>query len=68
MDAVVPYVGTWIEIEVHPRGTQLLPVVPYVGTWIEMCCRKRRVWGTQVVPYVGTWIEMVRPSMGILSP
>ena len=34
--AVVPYVGTWIEI-LHGHG-QSAPagVVPYVGTWIEM--------------------------------
>ena len=33
---VVPYVGTWIEIQ---RGSVLsagAAVVPYVGTWIEI--------------------------------
>ena len=33
---VVPYVGTWIEInEPRTHDTQQL-VVPYVGTWIEI--------------------------------
>ena len=34
---VVPYVGTWIEIEIPSVFADLLDVVPYVGTWIEMC-------------------------------
>ena len=34
--AVVPYVGTWIEISTWTRTVCTFWVVPYVGTWIEM--------------------------------
>ena len=34
--AVVPYVGTWIEIGVADDYTEDMAVVPYVGTWIEI--------------------------------
>ena len=33
---VVPYVGTWIEIENQVDDLNFSGVVPYVGTWIEM--------------------------------
>ena len=33
---VVPYVGTWIEMEVPCSGIAHSRVVPYVGTWIEI--------------------------------
>ena len=33
---VVPYVGTWIEMESLPKSSQRNAVVPYVGTWIEI--------------------------------
>ena len=35
-DVVVPYVGTWIEIEMMIYTLTSCFVVPYVGTWIEM--------------------------------
>ena len=34
--AVVPYVGTWIEIRIRRLLCPAIPVVPYVGTWIEI--------------------------------
>ena len=35
--AVVPYVGTWIEIHGFARSSKARKgVVPYVGTWIEI--------------------------------
>ena len=34
--AVVPYVGTWIEIFKFSFQKPKNLVVPYVGTWIEM--------------------------------
>ena len=34
--AVVPYVGTWIEMPVATINQLRLAVVPYVGTWIEI--------------------------------
>ena len=34
--AVVPYVGTWIEIPAGDPVDDVEQVVPYVGTWIEM--------------------------------
>ena len=34
--AVVPYVGTWIEISITSSWSSSLSVVPYVGTWIEI--------------------------------
>ena len=37
--AVVPYVGTWIEIYYNHFSPSLLCVVPYVGTWIEIVIR-----------------------------
>ena len=33
---VVPYVGTWIEIQEAKVRDSDLDVVPYVGTWIEI--------------------------------
>ena len=35
--AVVPYVGTWIEIPADTHDVAYHMVVPYVGTWIEIC-------------------------------
>ena len=34
--AVVPYVGTWIEISADADASAIMAVVPYVGTWIEI--------------------------------
>ena len=34
--AVVPYVGTWIEMSVADPFNTDYGVVPYVGTWIEI--------------------------------
>ena len=57
--AVVPYVGTWIEIDYGIRMQMLvLHVVPYVGTWIEMRSSFFQGHTHPVVPYVGTWIEI----------
>ena len=39
--AVVPYVGTWIEIHRHRSAGYRHQVVPYVGTWIEICRSSR---------------------------
>ena len=36
MVTVVPYVGTWIEMEVNGMMSTYTCVVPYVGTWIEI--------------------------------
>ena len=36
MLAVVPYVGTWIEMDYYSLLEREEQVVPYVGTWIEM--------------------------------
>ena len=36
MRAVVPYVGTWIEISGVDVLDRIISVVPYVGTWIEI--------------------------------
>ena len=38
---VVPYVGTWIEIDVIEQILAELDVVPYVGTWIEIVCQRK---------------------------
>ena len=35
-EAVVPYVGTWIEMRIRIRKVQHMVVVPYVGTWIKI--------------------------------
>ena len=36
-EAVVPYVGTWIEIHSSMLViNEVFTVVPYVGTWIEI--------------------------------
>ena len=40
--AVVPYVGTWIEIQVSGKEEPTGSVVPYVGTWIEIYLIDRR--------------------------
>ena len=42
--AVVPLVGTWIEIKVLSEGISAVIVVPLVGTWIEirLCLTKVR--------------------------
>ena len=34
--AVVPHVGTWIEMPARCRSVARAHVVPHVGTWIEM--------------------------------
>ena len=41
--AVVPYVGTWIEMTVSQNRDNIDSVVPYVGTWIEICITLSRV-------------------------
>ena len=57
--AVVPYVGTWIEIFFGFLACLSIPdVVPYVGTWIEMRLMVINYYSKVVVPYVGTWIEI----------
>ena len=56
--AVVPYVGTWIEISIVYCSIAASTVVPYVGTWIEISGQPHRRLPLTVVPYVGTWIEM----------
>ena len=55
---VVPYVGTWIEIELRQTNGLILIVVPYVGTWIEISSLIDWSGIIGVVPYVGTWIEI----------
>ena len=60
--AVVPYVGTWIEIFKIGCSPILENVVPYVGTWIEMITRFFSAPISFVVPYVGTWIEIFSSS------
>ena len=57
--AVVPYVGTWIEIPTLKEVLTVDEVVPYVGTWIEILCGRRTSTTRKVVPYVGTWIEII---------
>ena len=37
--AVVPYVGTWIEMHSISMIWNAWTVVPYVGTWIEITCK-----------------------------
>ena len=39
MFAVVPFVGTWIEITKKESLSFEWPVVPFAGTWIEICTR-----------------------------
>ena len=68
--AVVPYVGTWIEITAVTtlffwasrrslRGN-VDRNIPYVGTWIEIRKGSTLMITAWVVPYVGTWIEIYR--------
>ena len=33
---VVPFAGTWIEIDEANREKQIKLVVPFAGTWIEI--------------------------------
>ena len=57
--AVVPLVGTWIEIrDMLPRFLPL-SVVPLVGTWIEIQRNEKQEQFRYVVPLVGTWIEII---------
>ena len=56
--AVVPLVGTWIEITVKAILERGAEVVPLVGTWIEISTYKHWLSGLMVVPLVGTWIEI----------
>ena len=56
--AVVPYVGTWIEISYIASISVSVGVVPYVGTWIEIFDKLCSFFFRKVVPYVGTWIEI----------
>ena len=59
---VVPYVGTWIEIDTENPKSWMYAVVPYVGTWIEIARYSAFSHPARVVPYVGTWIEISMPS------
>ena len=56
--AVVPLVGTWIEIIYQKKLTKSIFVVPLVGTWIEMPDVFSLLSPVTVVPLVGTWIEI----------
>ena len=58
-NAVVPLVGTWIEMcKIYVRTPDIF-VVPLVGTWIEILRRCDISSKYSVVPLVGTWIEIV---------
>ena len=53
--AVVPFVGTWIEITTKDIGKRYLEVVPFVGTWIEITTKdigKRYLEGRTLRGYV----------------
>ena len=56
--AVVPLVGTWIEIIKDLSVSSRLYVVPLVGTWIEILIAIVATCILNVVPLVGTWIEI----------
>ena len=56
--AVVPLVGTWIEIFYNDIMEMKGCVVPLVGTWIEIFYHKLYLLFMHVVPLVGTWIEI----------
>ena len=57
MEAVVPYIGTWIETLTISAVLIKDRVVPYIGTWIETYNVNIRYLHPVVVPYIGTWIE-----------
>ena len=48
--AVVPLVGTWIEIQVEIENIKEFLVVPLVGTWIEILLSGHRWTGTMSFP------------------
>ena len=56
-DAVVPYIGTWIETREYAKEPCRKTVVPYIGTWIETIIGNITLQSISVVPYIGTWIE-----------
>ena len=56
-NAVVPYIGTWIETQKVYKKEGLKVVVPYIGTWIETMTATIKEVVVNVVPYIGTWIE-----------
>ena len=57
--AVVPLVGTWIEIPSTLFKNAIGKVVPLVGTWIEIDLKYYLNTNEEVVPLVGTWIEIL---------
>ena len=65
-DEVVPYVGTWIEIQCLKSVEEIVKVVPYVGTWIEIDIPFLIFFWNDVVPYVGTWIEITQAISSLL--
>ena len=56
-EAVVPYIGTWIETYHCILLIHNMLVVPYIGTWIETTNLLYIIENHRVVPYIGTWIE-----------
>ena len=61
---VVPYVGTWIEILILPRGEPEGKGRSLRGNVDRnLAYLRRESLGTYVVPYVGTWIEMLGISV-----
>ena len=54
---VAPYVGAWIETQLHRLAHQKAQVAPYVGAWIETFRGYRGRKCAPVAPYVGAWIE-----------
>ena len=64
--AVVPFVGTWIEIAIPTVRYPNFQVVPFVGTWIEIPFYPICVFTTDVVPFVGTWIEIQALLLSLL--
>ena len=56
--AVVPFAGTWIEIDATKKNTKEKEVVPFAGTWIEIYKNNSDNLEYYVVPFAGTWIEI----------
>ena len=57
---VVPYVGTWIEIDLNVLQSYGFPARRSLRGNVDRNLKKGRAKArpTFVVPYVGTWIEM----------
>ena len=58
INAVAPFAGAWIEINVLGGCKSLREVAPFAGAWIEIDVAFSGECSELVAPFAGAWIEI----------